>query len=78
MWTERLQHLNETFLKPLRKSTEIARAHYKLEIKNKKEDGFYIKYHLSYTRKIQLFKLNPQKRMMYENAKKKVSYWRIG
>lgn len=39
LWTERLKHLNETFLKPLRKSIDIARAHYKLEIKNRNEDG---------------------------------------
>ncbi|CAF0814911.1 unnamed protein product [Rotaria sordida] len=39
IWTERLNHLNETFIKPLRKSIELARAHYKLEIKNKKEDN---------------------------------------
>jgi hypothetical protein len=37
-WTERLKHLNEVFLKPIRKSTELARAHYRLEIKNKKGD----------------------------------------
>ncbi len=37
-WTERLNHLNETFVKPLRKSIDLARAHYKLEIKTKKED----------------------------------------
>ncbi len=39
LWTERLNHLNETFLKPLRKSIDIARAHYKLEIRNKNEDN---------------------------------------
>ncbi|CAF3336957.1 unnamed protein product [Rotaria sp. Silwood1] len=39
LWTERLNHLNETFIKPLRKSIELARAHYKLEIKNRKEDN---------------------------------------
>jgi hypothetical protein len=39
LWTERLNHLNETLFKPLRKSIELARAHYKLEIKNKKEDN---------------------------------------
>jgi hypothetical protein len=38
LWTDNLNHLNETFFKPLRKSTELARAHYKLEIKNKNED----------------------------------------
>jgi hypothetical protein len=38
-WTEHLNHLNETFLKPVRKSIDIARAHYKLEIRNKKEDN---------------------------------------
>jgi hypothetical protein len=38
LWTESLNHLNETFFKPLRKSIELARAHYKLEIKNKNED----------------------------------------
>lgn len=38
LWTDRLNHLNETLFKPLRKSTELARAHYKLEIKNKTED----------------------------------------
>jgi hypothetical protein len=39
LWTEYLNHLNEILLKPLRKSIELARAHYKLEIKNKKEDN---------------------------------------
>ena len=38
LWTDRLSHLNETFLKPLRKSIDIARAHYKLEIRNRAED----------------------------------------
>ena len=37
-WTDRLSHVNETFLKPLRKSIDIARAHYKLEIKNQFEN----------------------------------------
>ncbi|UJR25809.1 hypothetical protein I4U23_007159 [Adineta vaga] len=37
-WTERLKQFNETFMKPLRKSIELARAHYKLEIRNKEED----------------------------------------
>jgi hypothetical protein len=31
-----LNHLNQTFLKPLRKSIDLARAHFKLEIKNQK------------------------------------------
>ena len=39
LWTERLNHVNEQFLKPLRKSINIARAHYKLEIRNKGEDN---------------------------------------
>ncbi|CAF3919042.1 unnamed protein product, partial [Rotaria magnacalcarata] len=39
LWTERLNRLNETFLKPLRKSIDLARAHYKLEIRNRKEDN---------------------------------------
>ncbi len=39
LWTERLNHLNEILIKPLRKSIELARAHYKLEIKNKNEDN---------------------------------------
>jgi hypothetical protein len=39
LWTERLNYLNETLIKPLRKSIELARAHYKLEIKNQKEDN---------------------------------------
>ena len=39
LWTEHLNHLNEIFLKPLRKSIDIARAHYKLEIRNKNEEG---------------------------------------
>jgi len=39
LWTEHLNHLKETFFKPLRKSIELARAHYKLEIKNKNEDN---------------------------------------
>ncbi|CAF0983820.1 unnamed protein product [Adineta steineri] len=34
-WTERLKILNEKFIKPLRKSIDLARAHYKLEIKNR-------------------------------------------
>ena len=38
LWTERLNHLNETLFKPLRKSVELARAHYRLEIKNRNED----------------------------------------
>ena len=38
LWTDRLSHLNETFLKPLRKSIDIARAHYKLEIRNRMEN----------------------------------------
>lgn len=38
LWTERLNHLNEKLIKPLRKSIELARAHYKLEIKNKIDD----------------------------------------
>jgi hypothetical protein len=38
LWTEYLNHLNETLFKPLRKSVELARAHYRLEIKNKNED----------------------------------------
>ena len=37
-WTDRLSHVNETFLKPLRKSIDIARAHYRLEIKNQFEN----------------------------------------
>ena len=37
IWTERLHHLDEKFLKPLRISIELARAHYKLEIKNRSE-----------------------------------------
>lgn len=36
-WTERLQHINQTFFQPLRKSIELARAHYKLEIRNTAE-----------------------------------------
>ncbi|CAF3722855.1 unnamed protein product [Rotaria socialis] len=39
LWTERLNRLNETFLKPLRKSIDLARAHYKLEMRNRKEDN---------------------------------------
>lgn len=39
LWTKRLPHLNETLFKPLRKSVELARAHYRLEIKNKIEDN---------------------------------------
>ena len=39
LWTEHLNYLNEILLKPLRKSIELARAHYKLEIRNKKEDN---------------------------------------
>lgn len=35
IWTEYLNHLNESLLKPLRKSIDLARAHYKLEIKNR-------------------------------------------
>ena len=38
LWTDRLNHLNETLFKPLRKSIDLARAHYKLEIKNKNDD----------------------------------------
>ncbi|CAF0964245.1 unnamed protein product [Adineta steineri] len=34
-WTERLKISNEKFIKPLRKSIDLARAHYKLEIKNR-------------------------------------------
>ena len=35
-WTERLRGINENFLKPLRQSIDIARAHYKLELKNRR------------------------------------------
>lgn len=38
-WTECLNRLKEKFFKPLRKSIELARAHYKLELKNRKEDN---------------------------------------
>ncbi|CAF0856426.1 unnamed protein product [Adineta ricciae] len=38
-WSERLTALNETFMKPLRKSIQLARAHYKLEIRNKNDDN---------------------------------------
>lgn len=38
LWTEYLNNFNEKLLKPLRKSIELARAHFKLEIKNKTEN----------------------------------------
>ena len=35
LWTHYLPQLNKTILKPLRKSIDLARAHYKLEVKNR-------------------------------------------